>query len=197
VRDFFTNQSGYDIMLSPWIMAHFNVIAVIVLFVWFALIRIAYNIDFLGLGNKPFIRFLYWFFVVLVSLALLGYSILFGATRYFDGMHEVASALSPNGRHRAAVLRSTWVQITYDVVDESNDPTPPFSYHVPFLSQEIGGVSFTNNDPTGQPRLVWTQDSQIVTLWLGSSPMFGYNFTTQTVIDPTRNPDLFRNLQGQ
>jgi hypothetical protein len=197
VRDLFTSQSGLDIMLSPWIMAHFNVIALIVLVTWFTLLRVAYNIDFLRLGNKPSLRFIYWFVVVFVSLALIGYSVYFVSTRHFNEMTDVASVLSPDGRHRATVLRSAWVDIIYDVVLESNEPTPPFANHIPLLAQEIGGVSFGNNEPSGSARLIWSQDSRVVTLWFGNTPMFGYDLRRQTVLDPSSNAEVFRSLSGR
>jgi hypothetical protein len=191
---YFTSQPAYDIVLSPWIMAHFYPFAGIVLFAWFALIRLAYKVDFLRLDQRPGTRLIYWFTVVLISLALIGYLGFFAVNSNFNELHPVDSSLSPDGHKRATILRSSWVEIIYDLVVESNDPTPPFSQHIPLLAHGAGSASFGNNEPSQPPHIVWSNDSMIVSLWFGQSPQFAYDFSRDVVIDPAHEPATFSEM---
>jgi hypothetical protein len=88
----------------------------------------------------------------------------------FETSRSVAVAPSPDGRMQVRAISITLIDIEHELVVESNTRFPLVGRRLVFAEYEDG-------EWADRHRLIWSSDSQVVTLWVNQTPVLGYDFS--------------------
>ncbi len=183
---FCTIIHGGGAILAPWITTHFGIIAAIVLLIWFWIISTFYKKNAISLNASSLKKGGFWTVTILFSLILFIYFGLFLRARYLNKPKIVAFAFSPDQKWKAYAVRNTYVDVIYDLLLEPNRP-------ITFFARPLGSVGFDGSEqPTGSVTVLWSKDSQKVSLWADGVPFFSYDLQKDTPIDVRSLSDFQR-----
>jgi hypothetical protein len=96
------------------------------------------------------------------------------AAGFMRGMvQEIAVAPSPDGRVRIRAYRQSWLDVTFSLESESNVQYPVMTRWLAGAGAGEDGFSWD----MGTARLGWSNDSQVVALWIEGRPIVAYDFS--------------------
>lgn len=158
---------GGSLIFSAWIINDFLRISACVVLCWFIITCILIRLNPFGLRDRPFLKILFWFFVLGGSLTVCTIAVL-GSWQY-SSVHSMVSQSSPDGTKRATLMCSDRIDVSYDLIIEPNRSRP-------ILARSVGGFHFAEPSFSENPDIIWSADSTLVTVWFGEKAAFAFDF---------------------
>lgn len=151
---------------------------------WFTAAYIFVKLNPFNFNDRLFFKLLIWFVLIITSLGLLGYAVV-GISQY-SAVKSVASAISPDGQLQATYVQISWVDASFDLVINKNEPKP-------IIAHSLGGLHFGGPGPKEEPEVLWSPDSKLVSVWYGGKAYFAYDFRSQVPLSHDQLLELNKN----